>query len=207
MYVYLIQHAEKLREPGDPGITRLGRAHAALTGGWARRTGIRRVYCSPLRRSRETAQIIADAVAVQPIEDKRAIERMNWDGTMPFADFGAEWARTVEDRAHVPAIGDSSHAAADRLLALVREVGEIREVREVREVCAADNPAADNPAADGPAAIVTHGGVTVDLLRTLLGDSAVGDSLLTTGVPSCAITTLNGTTVESVASVEHLAAS
>lgn len=183
MYVYLIQHAEKLREPGDPGITRLGRAHAALTGRWARRTGIRRVYCSPLRRSRETAQIIADAVAVQPIEDKRAIERMNWDGTMPFADFGAEWARTVEDRAYVPAIGDSSHAAADRLLALVREVG----------------------ASDNPAAIVTHGGVTADLLRTLLGDSAVGDSLLTTGVPSCAITTLNGTAVESVASVEHLA--
>ncbi|MEY9887051.1 broad specificity phosphatase PhoE [Catenulispora sp. MAP12-49] len=183
MYVYLIQHAEKLREPGDPDITRLGRAHAALTGRWARRTGIRRVYCSPLRRSRETAQIIADAVAVQPVEDKRAIERMNWDGTMPFADFGAEWARTVEDRAYVPAIGDSSHAAADRLLALVRAVG----------------------ASDSPAAIVTHGGVTADLLRTLLGDSAVGDSLLTTGVPSCAITTLNGTAVESVASVEHLA--
>ncbi|MEY9928961.1 broad specificity phosphatase PhoE [Catenulispora sp. GP43] len=194
MYVYLIQHAEKLREPGDPGITELGRAHAALTGVWARRTGIRRVYCSPLRRSRQTAQLIADAVAVQPIQDRRAIERMNWDGTMPFADFGAEWARTVEDRAYVPSIGDSSHAAADRLLALVREVGEVGEA----------GAPAESLGADGPAAIVTHGGVTVDLLRTLLGDAAISGSLLTTGVPSCAITTLNGTTAESVASVEHL---
>ncbi|WP_051450151.1 histidine phosphatase family protein [Actinospica robiniae] len=184
MYVYLIQHAEKLREPGDPGITELGRAHATLTGAWAQRTGIRRVYCSPLRRSWQTAQVIADAVDVQPVQDGRATERMNWDGTVPFAHFSAEWARTVEDRAYTPSNGDSSHAAASRLLALVREVGMT----------------------DSPAAIVTHGGVTVDLLRTLLEDTVIADSLLTTGVPSCAITTLNRTTAASVASVEHLTA-
>ena len=160
MTVYLIQHAEKLREPNDPGITELGRAHAALTGAWAKSTGIRRVYCSPLRRSRQTAQLVADALAVQPTQDKRAVERMNWDVTMPFAHFSAEWARTVEDRAYIPPNGDSSHAAAERLLQLVREAD----------------------LANGPAAIVTHGGVTVDLLRTLLGDAAIADSLLTTGV-------------------------
>lgn len=180
--VYLIQHADKLRAPGDPGITELGRVQAERTSAWARRTGIRRIYCSPLLRSRQTAQIIADAIGVQPVVDLRATERMNWDGRVPFAVFAAEWTRTVEDRTYAPATGDSSHAAAQRLHSLV----------------------SDAVSADEPAAIVTHGGVTVDLLRTLLGDDAINPELLTNGVPSCAITTLNGTTVTSVASDEHL---
>ena len=183
MPVYLVQHAQKVREPGDPGITELGRSQATRTGGWAQRAGIRRVYCSALRRSRQTAQLIADALELQPVEDWRATERMNWDGSVPFAHFTAEWARTVEDRDYTPANGDSSRAAAQRLLALVREAETI----------------------SSPAAIVTHGGVTVDLLRTLLGDGAIDGNLLIAGVPSCAITTLHEMTVVSVASVEHLA--
>jgi broad specificity phosphatase PhoE len=182
MPVYLIQHADKLRLPGDPGITELGRSQAERTGVWARRAGICRIYCSPLLRSRQTARIIADAIDAEPVVDERATERMNWDGQVPFAVFSAEWARTTEDRAYVPSAGDSSHAAAQRLHALIRDVDS----------------------ADEPAAIVTHGGVTVDLLRTLLGDNAVDRDLLANGVPSCAITTLNATKVTSVASVEHL---
>lgn len=182
MPVYLIQHADKVRAPGDPGISDLGRRHAQSTGLWARRAGIRRIYCSPLLRSRQTAQIIADVIGVEPVVDPRATERMNWDGQISFAVFSGEWARTVEDRTYTPAIGDSSHAAAQRLHALVCDLGTAEE----------------------PAAIVTHGGVTVDLLRTLLGDDALNPELITNGVPSCAITTVNGTTVTSVASEEHL---
>jgi broad specificity phosphatase PhoE len=141
------------------------------------------VYCSPLRRSRQTAQSIADALDVRPIVDPRATERMNWDGSVSFADFSAEWARTVEDRSYKPAAGDSSRAAAERLLALVREVDAI----------------------NSPVAIVTHGGVTVDVLRTLLGDNMIDEGLFVAGLPSCAITTLHGTTVISVAAVDHLA--
>jgi hypothetical protein len=51
-----------------------------------------------------------------------------------------------------------------------------------------------------------HGGVTYDLLRTLLGDDAVPE--ISNGVPSCAITTLavSGTevTVVDVANIAHL---
>ena len=97
--VHLIQHADKVRAPGDVGITELGCEHAVHTGAWARHAGIRSVYCSPLRRARQTAQVIADAVGVEPIVDERATERMNWDGSVPFAQFLAEWSRTVEDRA------------------------------------------------------------------------------------------------------------
>jgi broad specificity phosphatase PhoE len=59
---------------------------------------------------------------------------------------------------------------------------------------------------DGPAAIVTHGGVTVDLLRTLLGDGALRPQLIREGVPSCAVTAIEADlSVVSVASVCHLA--
>jgi hypothetical protein len=41
--------------------------------------------------------------------------------------------------------------------------------------------------------VVTHGGVTVDALRTVAGDDAVGEAnanLISDGAPSCAITLL-----------------
>jgi broad specificity phosphatase PhoE len=80
----------------------------------------------------------------------------------------------------VPRSGDSSHQAADRFLACVAE---------------------PRP---GPFAVVTHGGVTVDALRTLLGDDAVPAELVRNGVPSCAVTTLAGREVPEIASVRHL---
>jgi broad specificity phosphatase PhoE len=43
---------------------------------------------------------------------------------------------------------------------------------------------ADTP---GPVAAVTHGGVTVDLLRNLLGDDAVPAAVLAAGIPPCAV--------------------
>jgi hypothetical protein len=47
----------------------------------------------------------------------------------------------------------------------------------------------------GPVALVTHGGVTVDLLRSLIGDDAVPVELMLHGAPSCAITTLDDLSV------------
>jgi broad specificity phosphatase PhoE len=46
---------------------------------------------------------------------------------------------------------------------------------------------------DGDVVVVAHGGVTVDALRTLLGDESLlaqRPSLIDEGVPCCAITTL-----------------
>jgi broad specificity phosphatase PhoE len=56
----------------------------------------------------------------------------------------------------------------------------------------------------GPVAAVTHGGVTVDLLRTLLGDGGLPRGLLEEGVPPCAVTTLRDLEVLDIASVVHL---
>ncbi len=179
---YLVQHAEKEPQPGDPGLTDLGRRQAARTAERLRQLGLRAVFSSPLRRARQTAGIIAAPTGLRVQQDARIRERMNWDGSQPMEDFLKDWAATVEDRDLVPARGDSSRAAAERLRACLTDLTE----------------------EPGPIALVTHGGVTVDLLRTLIGDRAVPDDLMQHSVPSCAITTLDHLSVVDITSVAHL---
>jgi broad specificity phosphatase PhoE len=161
---YPVQHAEKERQPGDPGPTELGRRQAARTAAWAQHVGVHAVFSSPLRRARETAWPIASRAGLRVREDARLRERMNWDGSQPIKVFKADWAASVKDRDFVPACGDSSRDAAERfrtcLVDLTKEPGSV--------------------------ALVTHGGITVDLLRTLIGDDAVPVELMQHGVPSCA---------------------
>lgn len=56
----------------------------------------------------------------------------------------------------------------------------------------------------GPVAVVSHGGATIDLLRTLAADAALPPGLLAEGVPACAITTLDDMRVVAIASTGHL---
>jgi broad specificity phosphatase PhoE len=179
---YVVQHGEKELHAGDPGLTALGRQQARRTALWLREMGVRAVFSSPMRRARETADFIGSAVGVPVREDVRLRERMNWDGAQPFEEFLADWAASVRDRSFVPRSGDSSWQAGERFRAFLRDV-------------------AGEP---GPVAICVHGGVTVDLLRTLLGDQALPPRLLDEGIPACAITTLEDQVVRDVASVGHL---
>lgn len=179
---HLVQHAEKKRRPGDPGLTAAGRRQAARTAERLRHLGVRAVFTSPLRRARETAAPIASRSGLPLQEDVRLRERMNWDASRSAEDFLRDWAASVEDRDFLPASGDSSRAAAERLRACL----------------------VDLAGAPGPVALVTHGGVTVDLLRTLIGDDAVPAALMRDGVPSCAITTLDHLSVVEIAATTHL---
>jgi hypothetical protein len=52
--------------------------------------------------------------------------------------------------------------------------------------------------------VVSHGGVTVDLLRTLLGDTGLPEQLIADGVPPCAVTTFDGLAVLAIARTGHL---
>jgi broad specificity phosphatase PhoE len=180
--VYLVQHGGKERLPGDPGLTALGRQQAARTGGRLAGLGVRALWSSPMRRARETADCIAavTGLAVQP--DARLRERLNWDGGMPFDDFLALWARTAHDRDLVPGGGQSSRQAAARLLAFVAGLSGV----------------------PGPVAAVTHGGITTELLRGLLGDDALRPGVLDMGVPPCAITAIDDLNPVMIASVSHL---
>lgn len=171
--VLIVQHGEKEREPGDPGLTARGRAQAEASADWicARARPVA-VHTSPYRRAVETAAPLVAATGLELVTDPRLRERLNWDGG-PFDRFAEDWRRTSSDRSFVPRTGDSSHDAADRFVA------------------ALDDLAAAH--AEGVAVVVAHGGVTVDVLRTLLGEEAVwadAPDLVAEGVPPGAVTTL-----------------
>jgi phosphohistidine phosphatase SixA len=53
-------------------------------------------------------------------------------------------------------------------------------------------------------AAVTHGRVTAELLRNLLGDNALPPGVLVAGIPPCAITTVDDLNPVMIASVSHL---
>jgi len=180
--VYLVQHGEKEPVPGDPGLTGTGREQAARTGRWLRGAGIRALYGSPMRRARETAEGIASATGLAVRSDARLRERLNWDGSLPFDAFLDLWAKTMRDRDWIPGDGESSRQAGMRLAEFLSGL-------------------ADTP---GPVAAVTHGGVTVDLLRNLLDDDAVPATVLAAGIPPCAVTAVDDLTVVMIASVSHL---
>jgi broad specificity phosphatase PhoE len=181
--IFVVQHGESEPGPGDPGLTDAGRQQAGRTAQWLYGCGLNAVYSSPQARAVETAEHIAAAAGLRLRRDVRLRERMNWDGSQTFEDFLAEWERSVLDRDFVPGHGDSSRQAAVRLRGFLLDLA----------------------AEPGPVAAVTHGGVTADLLRTLVGDGGVPPGLLEKGVPSGAITTFRNLDVVDIASVAHLA--
>jgi broad specificity phosphatase PhoE len=180
--IYLVQHGEKESLPGEPGLTQAGRRQATRAGQWLRGQGIRTLYSSPMRRAQETAECIASVTGLAVRTDARLRERLNWDGSQPYDAFLALWARTTDDRDFVPSGGDSSRQAGVRLLEFL----------------------ADLPAIPTPVAAVTHGGVTIDLLRNLVGDDELPPHLLTAGVPPGAITAVSDLHVVLIASTAHL---
>ncbi|MGK2948889.1 MAG: phosphoglycerate mutase family protein, partial [Acidimicrobiales bacterium] len=54
--VLVVQHGEKVRAAGDPGLTKLGHQQAATVAAWLSegRGDIASIWSSPLRRARET---------------------------------------------------------------------------------------------------------------------------------------------------------
>ncbi|GAA4217193.1 histidine phosphatase family protein [Actinocatenispora rupis] len=170
---YLVQHAEKQRRGGDPGLTVTGRAQALWTGSCLRGRGVTEVWSSPQRRARETAEIIAAVLGLPVQTDPRLRERIIWDGAQPLDEFRADWNRSTADRDFRPPLGDSSRDAGERFAAFLDEHADGR----------------------GTTIVVSHGGVTVDALRTLFGDGSLAErpELLNRGVPPCALTTLSRT--------------
>lgn len=178
--VVVVQHEEKLPEPGDPGLTALGWEQADRAArSAASRFGLVGVWASPLRRAVETAIPLAAAIGGEVGIDPRLRERMNWEGDQHQAleDFLAEWQVATHNRSYVPQTGDSSEQAAARFIDAITEL-------------------TNQVPPEAGLAVVAHGGVTVDMLRTIAGDANIQASrpeLLTDGVPYGAITVLERT--------------
>jgi broad specificity phosphatase PhoE len=193
--VWIVQHAEKEREaadPADPGLTERGRRQARRTAAHLRAAGrFDVISSSPLRRAHQTAEVIGQHLGLPMRLDPRLRERMNWGERAPEAagsppqpleEFLREWERTTRRRDYVPTSGDSSRAAGERFQLFLEELAAV----------AAAPDAWGHPGLRR-AVLVSHGGVTVDLLRTLFGDDAVraaAAAAIDRGMPGCGITRL-----------------
>lgn len=175
--ITILQHAEKIRLPGDHGLTERGCAQARAAGlVLAMHDAFHELWCSTLRRSRETAELVADCIGMPRKsiqEDVRVAERINWwsaqDQTMD--EFQRDWERSTIDREFEPRFGDSSRAAGDRFAAFLSDL--------------------QGRTPNGRVLVVSHGGVTTDLARTWFSDQCVNHLALGAiehGVPNCAIT-------------------
>ena len=180
--IYLVQHGDTERVAGDPGLTESGRQQAAVTARWLQERGLRALYSSPLRRARETAASIASATGLTVQLETRLRERLNWNGSQTFDDFLADWDRSTRDRDFVLRNEEPSRSAGERMRKFLGGL----------------------TGRPGPVAAVSHGGATVDLLRTVLRDDVLPPQLLDRGVPACAITTLDDLDVVAIASTAHL---
>jgi broad specificity phosphatase PhoE len=190
----IVQHAEKEGQPGDPGLTVSGHRQAAAAARSLIALAPVAIYSSPLRRAVETAARIAADLDMPVVQDPALTERMNWtdDSGMMLEQFLEEWEAATRDRQYQPRCGDSSAQAGARFeKALLRY--------------------ADRHS-DGTVVVVTHGGVTTDLLRTVVGDDPLrvrAPRVIEDGVPGGAFTTLRRTSsdwiVDSVATVGHIA--
>jgi broad specificity phosphatase PhoE len=189
----IVQHGEKESHPGDPGLTVVGQRQAAAAARVLAELAPVAVYSSGLRRAFETAACIAAELGLDVTRDPALTERMNWtqDSGMSIEEFLTEWQRATGERTYRPRHGDSSADAGARFEQALLSYAEEHPVGAV--VC------------------VTHGGVTTDLLRNLLGDErlrSLAPDLIERGVPGGALTTVRREMdqwhVETVAVIDHI---
>lgn len=198
------------REQALPRRDQRGRRQARLTAAYLREAGrFAVISSSPLRRAHHTAEVLGQNLALPVRLDPRLRERMNWGERAPEAagsppqpleEFLREWERATRCRDYVPTSGDSSRAAGERFRLLLKELAAV-----------AAAPGARGHPGLRRALLVSHGGVTVDLLRTLFGDDAVraAAAAIDRGIPGCGITRLrrrgDAWEVAGVGDVAHLA--
>jgi broad specificity phosphatase PhoE len=79
--VLLVRHgetddnaADRFQGRRDTQLNELGREQSRALADALRGEGLRALYTSPLRRARETAQIIGDALGLEAIADERLVE-------------------------------------------------------------------------------------------------------------------------------------
>jgi broad specificity phosphatase PhoE len=143
--VLLVRHSMSTGGIGDAGLSDKGWALARHAAARLGEPVPARIFSSPLRRARETAQCFADRLGLAVSVDDRLRERENW-GDVPgesWDDFVERWERCNVERDFARSGGLSS-----------RRAGAVAD-RFVRDVTRTDV---------STVLAVSHGGVIVDFL-------------------------------------------
>jgi broad specificity phosphatase PhoE len=159
--VYLARHGEtaynhegRFQGQQQVPLNDTGRAQAADLAERAAPYGFRALWCSPLLRARETADIVAARIGLEPVEDARLMETDSGDWTdRSFADVIAEAPE---------AFAAFANAQAD----FAFPGGESFAEQEVRVSAALD----DVEAGALPALVVCHGMVIRAALAVRAGE-------------------------------------
>jgi broad specificity phosphatase PhoE len=95
----------------------LGREEARKTAVYLQSHAISHIFASPLRRARETAEIIAATLQLPIAIEPFLRERVNWgdEPEQSFIDFLAMWDRSSRERDWQPPVGDSAREAGQRI--------------------------------------------------------------------------------------------
>ncbi len=193
---YLVRHGEKIKQIGDPPLSKKGIAQAKSTGKYFKNKPIEKIISSPALRAKETSHYIAKALSTTPLIEELLKERVNWgdDSKQSFGDFHAMWEKASANRDWVPPVGDSSVSSGKRLKRVVTNTqGGTNNI-----------------------ILVTHGGIITDFLRNEFSDKVLDkyladfSKLLDSTILDCSITiidydpTKNKFELIELASVNHL---
>ncbi len=105
---------------GEQPLTEVGRAQAAGAAARLATAGADVVVCSPLRRARETAELVATAAGLELVEEPglRETDFGDWEG-YTFAEVREKWPRELDawlaDTAVAPPFGESFDATTTRV--------------------------------------------------------------------------------------------
>ncbi len=150
MTLHLIRHGQKFEHVGDPGLTDLGKQQSKETGVYLQRFPIAEIWSSPLARTAQTAQGIAQELGLEFQESPLLLERMNWgDDSISREEFIDEWIASTRNREYVPRFGDSSRQTGKRVEQLLAQLPSRPQEHVV---------------------FVTHGGTIADFLRNFFPD-------------------------------------
>lgn len=173
----MVRHGEKVKQIGDPPLSEKGVLQAKATAKHFKNLKVCKVISSPILRTKQTAQHIADELALDILIDDLLKERVNWgdDPNQSFDDFLAMWAQATLERDWVPPVGDSSRKAGERLQEIISSSDE------------------DN----GDIVLVTHGGIITDFLSNVFCDQILDAKLpifsseKDSSILECSITTID----------------
>lgn len=125
--IYLVRHATpdwsrtdiRYDIPPGPPLTAQGEAEAANLGEFLRTVGIKRIYASPLERTRRTAEIAGGIVGVAPIEEEAIAEwRRGESETEVAARFNGLWEKICSESAAIGPIALVTHGGPVKAMLL-----------------------------------------------------------------------------------------